>query len=186
MNKVDFAPHDMTSNVLPEPYVVTISSTLYALTLDGYFAFGGTTSVGSWASVGHAHEWLQLDIGSGNKKYLYSYALTVYGPDQGPRGWTMLGSNTGAFGGEEDILDTQTDILNPGWGETDEYICDVYDTAYRYFRIDITDFNSGDLASIDELYLYEDTDAVWSLTINGVTASAVDGVAYSAVDGVAV
>ena len=61
--------------------------------------------------------------------------------DRSPNDWTFEASNTGAFGGEEVILDTQTNIT---WtnGEKKEYSFENT-TAYSYYRIVITQ-NNGD------------------------------------------
>lgn len=142
---IPFSPTAMTGASTPAPFVASASSSHVALL--PYEAFNSLLDTGNyWITNVTSTGWLQLDIGSGNSEILGSYNLvmnTVPEANRSPKDWTVLGSNTGAFAGEEDILDTVTGEVSWGAGELRNFICDVTTTPYRYFRIDITD-NNGD------------------------------------------
>jgi hypothetical protein len=60
---------------------------------------------------------LQIDLGAGNEIYTSGYRFALHSSVASgyfPLDWTLKGSNTGAFAGEEHTLDTQTNV-NTGW-----------------------------------------------------------------------
>ena len=88
----DFAPRNMTSNVLPVPYMAFASSIVHSSN-SAWMAFdsGATTRWYSSTTTG----WLQLAIGSANPKTLGSYSImgTNESNTYDPQAWTMLGLN---------------------------------------------------------------------------------------------
>lgn len=149
----------MTSNVLPSPFVASASTN--HIQLLPWMAFDNTLGIlGYWVTNGVSTGWLTLDIGSGNSEILVGYTIyvnTIPEPNRAPKDWTVEGSNTGAFAGEEVTLDTVTGEVSWGSGEGRTFTCDVATTAYRYFRINITDNNGDTYLQIGELILYKDS-----------------------------
>jgi hypothetical protein len=151
----DFAPHNMEANNNPAPFV-TLGSTEY-FACPAYYAFEGTT-YNVWLTDGVSTGWLRLDIGSGNAKKLYSYAIAVNSapsqPERAPKNWIVQGSNNGSTWTD---LNTQTNQTSWGSGETREFTLDqaYMATAYRYFRLNVSANNGDDYLQCGELYLYE-------------------------------
>lgn len=152
---VDFAPHNMTSNVLPSPYVAS-SSAIYGTraawkAFDGATADdGGTDWIGNTGGTGY----LQIDLGSGNENTLGSYTVHFNGlVDRAPKTWTMLGSNNGTDWSTLDTVSGQTSWAAPS---SRTFVCDTQTTAYRYFRFSFTE-NNGDAGytQVAQLYLWE-------------------------------
>lgn len=151
----DVAPHNMTSNTAPSPYVAS-ASTVYSIggTWPAYLAFNGTLGVfGYWLATTNTG-WLKLDFGLGNVKKIYGYGVqvnTIPEPNRAPRNWTLEGSNDDTTWS---ILDTVTGETSWSDGELRYYSCDVANASYRYFRLNVT-LNNGDaLLQVGELYLY--------------------------------
>jgi regulation of enolase protein 1 (concanavalin A-like superfamily) len=70
-----------------------------------------------------------------------------------PGDFTIEVSDTGAFSGEETVLDTQTDIT---WGVSETKIFTFTNTtAYRYYRIDITDTEDGTYLLVSEVEFWD-------------------------------
>jgi uncharacterized protein YidB (DUF937 family) len=146
----DFAPHNMTSPTAPSPYTVTGTGGYYGL----YQAFDGNlTEGGSWAPGFSVGVWLQIDIGAGIPKTLYSYSIlaTEYLAARAPKSWILYGSN------DDTTWDTLSTITGQaGWaiGETRNFVCDVCTTAYRYFKIVFSANNGDGYMEVCEMYLY--------------------------------
>ena len=54
-----------------------------------------------------------------------------------------------------DTLDTVAGETNWGSGETRVYVCDTANTAYRYFRLNVSANNGDTYLIVGEMYLYE-------------------------------
>jgi len=99
--------------------------------------------ISSSAPTGGSPQWLKYDFGSSNEKIIVKYRLLTRGDGAGiqsPRDWTFQGSNNDS---DWDTLDIQTDEADPG---TNTWFSDYIfsnSTAYRYYRIHITDRNGG-------------------------------------------
>ncbi len=108
----------MTSNTTPSPLVASASST-YGAGYEPYKAFvlAGSNASYRWISGGvSAPQWIQVDLGAGNE--ITPTSLRLCADDVGGSGYyvtnfTLLGSNTGAFSGEEATLYT-SDTLDQG------------------------------------------------------------------------
>src|SRR6185369_15593152 len=72
MAKIDVAPHNMSGNSAPSPYVAAASSE-FSATFAAYKAFNGSVGTGAyWLGTGSGVDWLSIDLGSGNT-YLLVY-----------------------------------------------------------------------------------------------------------------
>lgn len=154
----EFAPHNMTSNSDPAPYVAA-ASTCYCFGIGfPYQAFDGNSGGSYWLGTNGGADWLRIDLGSGNSKALSYYEITVNSvpePTRAPKNWTMEGSTDAT---SWTVLDTIVGETSWSSGETRSFICDSPNgTPYRYYRINIT-ANNGDATytQIGELYLYEE------------------------------
>jgi len=114
---VEFAPHNMTSNTAPSPYVASASSE-ESSSFKAYQAFQGGVGVGQyWVgtggwSGGFGSDWLKIDLGSGASKKLYSYNVRVNSwpePLRAPKAWVLHGSNNNS---DWTLLDTVTDQID--------------------------------------------------------------------------
>ena len=150
----DHAPHNMTANDAPEPFVA-LASTEYSGSFSAYKAFDGLLGTQQyWVSSANTG-WLQIDLGSGNEVIIGTYALqanSIPEPTRMPKDWTLLGSNNGT---DFDTLDTVSG--ETAWGDEEKrtYTCDVVTTAYRYFRLNVTLNNGHAYVQMGELFLYE-------------------------------
>ncbi|HSG31994.1 MAG TPA: LamG domain-containing protein, partial [Thermodesulfobacteriota bacterium] len=106
-------------------------------------AVNNTLGTSIWSSTNTGGvAWWQYDYGAGNEKTITRYDIWSTSSfsqaiNDSPRDWTFEGSNTGAFAGEEDILDTQTGIAWAGGQELKIFRIDNL-TAYRYYRLNVT------------------------------------------------
>jgi hypothetical protein len=142
---IDVAPHNMTSNNSPSPYVASASSEYYYRFLhEAYMAFDGTASI--WGSNGTSG-WLKLDYGSGNAPVLIGYSIRSYGDpayqNVMPKNWTFKGSNNDT---DWTTLDTRTNVT--GWTASAwKEFWFSNSTGYRYYMIDITANNGYSLCT---------------------------------------
>jgi hypothetical protein len=153
----DFAPHNMTSDIAPLPYVAIFSTEYSALR--AFAAFDGLLyATKYWVTNGVSTGYIGLDIGTGSLRRLYSYKLvmnTIPEPNRAPKNWTFEGSTTGVWGAEKVILDTQTNQTSWGSGEGREFTNKLPGGLYRFFRMNCT-LNNGDAyLQMGEMYLYE-------------------------------
>lgn len=162
----DVAPHNMTSNNSPSPYVASASSEYYYGNLyEAYRAFDGTNSV--WGSNGTSG-WLKLDYGSENAPVLIGYSIRSYNDTKFqnvmPKNWTFKGSNNDT---DWTTLDTRTNIT--GWIASDwKEFWFSNSTGYRYYMIDITANNGYSLATyIAEMRHFTSQHRILDLSGNG-------------------
>src|SRR6266851_7678688 len=106
----DFAPHNLTSNTTPSPYVVSGTATYYG----EYRAFDGVdTAAFPWLGNIADLPQVTLDLGLGNSKTMVAYAIR--GSDDStkcPKTWTVRGS-TDNFVTSNDVLATVS--AQTGW-----------------------------------------------------------------------
>jgi hypothetical protein len=155
--QTDFAPHNMTSDSAPSPYVASASSTYQDACCGPWRAFDGTAGIGGygWIGSGNGTDWLQIDTGSVNLYALSSYA--IYGPDtaelaRAPKNFTLQGSNDNSTW---TVIDTETNQTAWTNYQTRTYTLGSSSARYRYFQLNIT-ANNGDATYTDviELYFY--------------------------------
>jgi chitodextrinase len=112
---------DMTDASTPSPLVASANSELSGGGFEAWRAFEGTVldAGGRWLSDNVAPPiWLKIDLGAGNEIEPTAYKIA---PDSGAGGgnvltsWTFEGSNTGAFAGEQTVLDTQINRYYESW-----------------------------------------------------------------------
>jgi hypothetical protein len=148
----DFAPHNMSGNSTPSPYVASASSE-YSGFFQAYESFdGGIGSNQYWlATIGSGD--LQLDLGS-IEYVLQNYSIQVNSipePSRAPKNWVFYGSTDGS---NWDTLDTVTDSINWGNGEARNFNSDIINKYYRYFKISVSTVVADTYLQIGELYFY--------------------------------
>lgn len=101
-------------------------------------------------------EWIEVDFGSGNEKQINKLRMHFDGYSAwAPSAFILKGSNTGAFGGEE------TDIMTESGFTPQDLTWHEWEfggsTSYRYYRIHITDYNDGsdEYCTIGEVEMME-------------------------------
>lgn len=114
---------NMTSNSAPSPLVASTNSVLsagyeafYAFSTNGDAEGGGSSR---WHSGNPTPPiWIQLDLGSGNaiRPTAIEYTPRFAGgtTNRTPSSFQVLGSNTGAFSGEQETLYSATGVTT-GW-----------------------------------------------------------------------
>jgi len=148
--------NEMTSNVLPVPYVASASSSFGAgnAPWEAFDGFVSPAGLAGWITVsGTPTGWLKIDLGSTKTftQYIIAPSGNVAFESVYPKDWTFEGSNTGDFTGEETILDTQTGIT--GWNGLPKTFV-IPSATFRYYRINITLNNGNPLyTGIEELTL---------------------------------
>ena len=158
----DFAPHDLTSYTSHSPFVVSNSGS--DSNFEAWRAFDNQFDIYHCSTGNTAGAyWLKIDIGTGITKKLYSYAVRVNTypePTRAPKNWTLEGSNDNS---SWDTIDTRTNQTSWVSGQAREYVCAVYTTTYRYFRLNIS-ANNGDTGytQVAEFYLFASTSNIFS------------------------
>jgi hypothetical protein len=144
------SPSDMTSNILPAPYIASASGTGYGV---AFRVFDGVSN--SYWGHNVIPAWVKLDVGSGQAFIVTDYDVTVptsYGLAYFPKNWTLEGSNDD-FVSDINILDTVVNQTTWVTLETRNFTCDVATTAYRYFRLNVSAVNGGTGVVVDALTL---------------------------------
>lgn len=154
----------MTSNTAPSGVVSADSE--YDTPYRAWKALdkGGATDT-TWASTntGLPHYW-QYQFASA-PAVINGYSIMgriSSSATQDPKSWTFEGSNTGAFAGEETVLDTQTNVASWGNYEIRKYYF-TNSTQYQYYRIDVSANQSGNISAINEVTI----DKVIPITTTG-------------------
>lgn len=154
------APHNMTANNSPSPYIASAATSLGA-GFEAYRAFNGSVvDPGNWAGFSGSSGILTIDMGAGNSFIITNYDVQADNPVHAgsqPKDWTLEGSNNGS---DWAVLDTVTG--ETGWtnGELRSFVCDVVTTAYRYFRLNISANNADTNTVVGELYLQGEPDLI--------------------------
>ena len=148
---VDAIP-TMTSDSAPSGDA--LADSVYTAGNEAFRAFD-KSSVTNWAtSVGGAG-WLQYHFDTGETIDRYTLRESLGNPNAMPYNWTLEASNTGAWGGEEVTLDTQTTEVFSGKKKTYDF---TNTTSYTYYRIVVTANVAGKL-KIGEFELIEKVDS---------------------------
>lgn len=144
----------MSSNTAPSGEAS--ASTIYNATYDAWKAMEDAN--GYWNTQnGIVTGWLQYAFDAGVTKVVDSYSIKARTSGDfataSPKTWTFLGSNTGAFGGEETTLDTRTNV--PAWSAGEERTYSFANTTgYRYYRWNITLNQGGTQLNINEVQMF--------------------------------
>ena len=145
----------MTSNTSPKPFVASASS-IYNGRWDAWKAFNGANIVTDdrWASANSGPpQWLKIDLGEPKKIIKYAIIVVFAGGDQNPKSWTIEGSN------DNSNWFTIGSVANEStWvaGERREYYI-TSPNLFRYYRITISQTFGGNICTIGELELFEET-----------------------------
>jgi hypothetical protein len=123
-------------------------------------------TAGYWSAAANIKVgWLKYQFTNARK--IIAYAISTLAAPEGitrsPQAWTLEGSNDDS---NWSVLDTHVGVT---WtsGETKTYSI-VNNTAYAYYRINVTANNGGSELNFDEVKLYENTDAIASASDLGM------------------
>jgi hypothetical protein len=123
-----------------------------------WFAFAGGPSRFWRSSLSPAsNPYIQMDFGSGKTVVAYSFrpywdSDTTHG--NAPTTWTLKGSNTGVFGGEETTIDTRAGVtVQKGMAFT----CNGATGSFRYYRMRITATTSSAVPMLGMLQFYSNS-----------------------------
>jgi hypothetical protein len=153
---LDFAPHRMTSNSTPSPYVISSDGAYYS----EYFAFNGKfTGAALGCLLSTYPSWLKLDLGAGNAKSLTSYSIYAYeDANRIATGWDLHGSTDDS---NWDLLDSRTSQTPWSTYARKDYALGAPTAEYRYFRFTINTCTvDATYVGIGEIFLYEPEPAV--------------------------
>ncbi len=155
----EFAPHNMTSDSAPAPFVASASSEFNG-TLAAFAAFDGLPGgVGQyWIGTGGGVDWLRIKLPW--KYVLTSYTVkvnTIPEAARAPKDWTMEGTPDG--GSTWVALDTEAGQIAWTSGEARPFTAAAAGTSYDDYRLNIS-ANNGDatFTQVAELYLIGDID----------------------------
>lgn len=111
-----------------------------------------------------------FDFGAANEKIITSYSVTAvdsiaFTSASVANSWTLLASNTGAFAGEEVILDT---VTGQTWTPSQKKVFTINNvTEFRHYRLNITANASGTDVRIGEWELLSTTTIPGAITSFG-------------------
>lgn len=144
----------MDSYTSPRPYVASASSEARANTA-AWQAFDKSiaSSANMWMASNPSNQWLQIDCGEGNRKYLTSYQISPYNGIF-PTSWRLEGSNDGVTW---DILDQRSQIFS--LATSYNILPERLYSSYRYFRLFAITVNSGNYMVVGELEFFGFSDA---------------------------
>ena len=107
-----------------------------------------------WSTDNTTTGWWQYDFGVGNQKIIKRYRIFADGvPTFSPNNWTFEGSNDASTWA---VLDTRTGgggLVHQQWVTFDF----TNNTAYRYYRVNISSNGGGNKVGFDEIELMEGT-----------------------------
>jgi hypothetical protein len=118
---------------------------------DVWHIFGNT---GQWINnvTFTTPEWVQIDLVVSTTINQYQIVAPSVGNNSCPNTWTVQGSNTGAFAGEQVTIDSRSG--QAAWGVTESRTFTLASPAsYRYYRMNITVANGASYLTIGRWYL---------------------------------
>jgi hypothetical protein len=139
-----------SANVTPSPMGVATSGGSYPSNQSPTQAFDENPNT-KWYQPSGPTGWLQYDLGASDAQIVVQYEITSGNdtPTRDPSAWTFLGSNDGSTW---TTLDTRSSQSFSGRNVLNSYSISN-NTAYRYYRLNITaNSGAGDL-QIDDLNL---------------------------------
>jgi len=140
----------------------------------------GGTNVG-WQSSSAGSQWLQFQYDTAQTikaYYVVGHVAAWSLANRAPNSWTIVGSNTGAFSGEEVTIDTVSG--ESGWSDQEVrwFDCSDNDTAYTYYRMNISSNNGGTLDSVIEWNMFGQNDTGTGFGTNGFALDFADTAAF--------
>ena len=135
-------PLTMASNNTPSPYVAS-ASTEFSGSYQAWNAFDSNLASQWITANGTTTGWLKIDLGSATAINTYTMVASVNYSADSPKTWTLEGSDTGSFAGEQTILDTQTNVTSWGANQSRQYSLSSA-ANYRYYRLNVTASNLSD------------------------------------------
>jgi len=125
--------------------------------------------------------WIAFTSGTEHVQFQYTAAvaierlrLTATEPGNGggaPKDWTLEASNTGAFAGEETVIDTQTSIT---WNSGEEKVFSFTNgSTFSYYRLIITSNTSLPNHSLANMMLFSSATSENRYTCNGTIPTSV-------------
>jgi len=135
----------MTADNAPSPLVASASAYTGAFNPFCAFDAGGSTWYRSATHTG----WLKIDLGVGNATIANRISMEVFDANSAPKDYTIQGSNNDSDWTTLSTITGQADNFNGNVDFTNS-------TAYRYYKIDITDAYGADLG-IKQLQYYTRT-----------------------------
>lgn len=143
MSRIVWYNTNMTANNAPAPFVAS-ASTQQSNTYSAWKAFDGiispTLTASSWSATSTLPTgWIQIYYGS--QKAVNIISITIYGYNNSPKDFKVLGSNDGA--NWEELLDVVNYITWNQVGENDTKIFELNkEVNYSYYRLDISATNA--------------------------------------------
>jgi hypothetical protein len=139
-------------------YVATSSSTSNAAGNSVENAFFGSPNA-YWKANAAPTQSVTIDLGAANAQTVLSYSFRPYFDNASttnntPKSWTIQGSNTGAFAGEQTTVDTRSNVT-PKRGMA--FNCNGSTGSFRYYRMSITATGSGTSPALGMLQYYTAT-----------------------------
>lgn len=157
INVAAIAPVSYTSNVCQESFTIGQEASAY---MGGAFdgVLNDANATGSWYAVdgGYVNAgWTGQDFGSGNSKNIGKYAVYMDNPTYAPKTWTFEASVTGAWTGEQVVLDTQTNYAFDAVAAWHEFEF-TNSNSYRCYRFNVS-ANNGNASYLvaREIEMYE-------------------------------
>lgn len=140
----------------------TVSGAASNLT-DGSFSTG-------WASSVSPTQWLSFDLGSA--KTIRLIKIVSSSKDRNPTAFTVSGSNTGAFAGEQTTLYTLSGGDADTYNAQENYYALTSPGSYRYYRINMT---ANPLSAAYALVIVEMYDTPWVFESAGYGTFSISG-----------
>jgi hypothetical protein len=176
VNDVLIARAAVSSSLIDSGFSIDSTNLATAATITSSTLSSGSTAnlVDGSASTGavwnaSATGTLTLDFGSA--KTIYTLVLTATStPNRAPNAFTVVGSATGAFAGEEVTVLTQTALAN--WSSTEtRHFSIASPGSFRYYRLSLTNSQAGAASyQLSEIGSYE---TPWDLVNTGSATSSI-------------
>lgn len=144
----------MEANNTPSVHTASASTELSGF--PAYLAFDENAQT-KWTTNSVTTGWIKFDFGIFMSPKIQKYAITApfNSATEAPKTWTLEGSNTGAFSGEQTTIDSQSNITDWTAGMRKEFEFSNANT-YRYYRLNVSANNGhASYLSVARLELME-------------------------------
>ncbi len=138
----------MTSNTNPSG--VASANNVYN-SREPWTSMQGSIVSPGWTSGAGAPSWIKYAFPSGTTKKVNGYRLGTSYPSEAPKAWKLQGSNN-----DTDWTDLDTQSAQTGWTDgAYRTFSFTNSTAYRYFRLYVTEGNNATYIRVDAFELLE-------------------------------